>query len=752
MSHLQFKSQKFLSFLDKSKLTLCSNKYLNFSCLDLSILTKNINNTKYSESFIDKKITENDVLKLWKLSTKFNHTNLHVSSGVRDTISSILSFSKNKNILVPNDIYPFYKYIINYHKVNPFYYTTQTMEYIKFKSLLENELFDLLLITDPHPMNNIEYDYDLIINWLNKKENRKLIVDGVYNYDSYNKYEKLIKTNKTIICFSLSKAWLLPMHFGISVVPREIEYLVQNTNAPSEKQIKDAYWRISNYKNLPNEQTKLFSETWIKYGYQSFPKYFRTFNKTSTELLSENKYSIPSEIYDFDNRNILSIIGLIDESQLNFTKTRFHVTTLSNFAKGYDKYSRKYTKNNDINFTYPNEFHLTRYDNLNIGINKSNSLLKKLNIFGDKHLVIETNISDELFQKNETEFIKKNYIIVSKLYYLNNNLDLEEILIEDVYADSLQIQNNNIYEWNELIPRTISILPIAKGCQAKCPFCFSHSSISEEINQRLLKPEYINKILIKAKNAGASRAVITGGGEPTLLRFDKLLEIISLCSKYFSKTVLITNGYSLGNLENKIMQKNLELLNTAGLNVLSISRHGYSSEINTKIMNLNTKSENVSEGILHCKNNNPNFKLNLRWVCVLQKGGVEDKITLEKYLDWVVLETCSNQICFKELYVASQKESVYYNKDYNKWSYEHQIPMSLVYDWCINNNGELVDKLDWGSPIYKVIWKNRYLYIAVYTEPSVYWEKTNKICRSWNLMANGELYASLEDKKSLLNA
>jgi uncharacterized Fe-S cluster-containing radical SAM superfamily protein len=750
MKHLQFKSPKFLTFLENSNKDIQLNNYLNFSCLDLSLLSKNIDYT-YPVSHINKEITENDVLKLWKFATKCNYQNLHISLGVRDTISSILSFSKKKNILLPNDIYQFYKYIVDYHQLNPYFYHTQSIEYMKFESLLKNDNSELLLITDPHPMNKIEYNYDHIINWLNKDEKRKIIVDGVYNYDSYNKYDKLVKTNKAIICFSLSKSWLMPMHFGISIVPKDLEYLTQNTNKPSIEQLKNAFWRISNYKNLPNEQTKLFSETWVKYGFSPHSKYLKTINKMPSELMPENKYVVPSEIYDFENRSVLSIIGLINETKLFFSKTRYHVTTLSNFVKGYDKYSRKYTKNSNINFTYPNEFHLTRLDNLHIGINKTNSLLQKLNITGDRHLIIETNITEDLFKKNETEFIKKNYISVSKLYYLNENSDLEEVVIENVYADSLSIQNNNIYEWNELSPRTISILPIAKGCQAKCPFCFSHSSISEDINQRLLKSDKVENILIKAKEKGATRAVITGGGEPTLLRFDKLLEMISLCSKYFDKTVLITNGYSLGNLNIDIMQKNLDSLNNAGLNVLSVSRHGYNSEINTKIMHLDTKSENISEGILKCKENNSKFNIKLRWVCVLQKGGVENKITLEKYLDWVVLETFSNQICFKELYVASQKESVYYNKEYNIWSYEHQIPMSVVYDWCIENNGELIDKLDWGSPIYKVLWKERYLYIAVYTEPSVYWEKTNKVCRSWNLMANGELYASLEDKKSILN-
>lgn len=50
-------------------------------------------------------------------------------------------------------------------------------------------------------------------------------------------------------------------------------------------------------------------------------------------------------------------------------------------------------------------------------------------------------------------------------------------------------------------------------------------------------------------------------------------------------------------------------------------------------MNLDTKSYRIGETI---KKNNLNLNLKLRWVCVIQKGGVEDENSLIKYLDNVV--------------------------------------------------------------------------------------------------------------------
>jgi hypothetical protein len=40
------------------------------------------------------------------------------------------------------------------------------------------------------------------------------------------------------------------------------------------------------------------------------------------------------------------------------------------------------------------------------------------------------------------------------------------------------------------------------------------------------------------------------------------------------------------------------------------------------------------------------------------------------------------------------------------------------------------------------------LRIAAYTEPSLFWERTQGIARSWNVMADGRCHVSLEDRAS----
>ena len=58
--------------------------------------------------------------------------------------------------------------------------------------------------------------------------------------------------------------------------------------------------------------------------------------------------------------------------------------------------------------------------------------------------------------------------------------------------------------------------------------------------------------------------------------------------------------------------------------------------------------------------------------------------------------------------------------------------------------------LPWGAPVYDVFVHGRPIRIAAYTEPSLFWERTRGIARSWNIMADGRCLASLEDRGSVV--
>src|SRR5689334_4169508 len=98
----------------------------------------------------------------------------------------------------------------------------------------------------------------------------------------------------------------------------------------------------------------------------------------------------------------------------------FHVTVLSNFARGFDKYSRTYSKANIPESTYPDRFFLLRREELGIGIQKATPLLEKLGLAGNLLIALETELDADLLQPNTRngrgQFIQSNWITLSGLY------------------------------------------------------------------------------------------------------------------------------------------------------------------------------------------------------------------------------------------------------------------------------------------------------------------------------------------------
>lgn len=423
----------------------------------------------------------------------------------------------------------------------------------------------------------------------------------------------------------------------------------------------------------------------------------------------------------------------------------YHVTVLSNWLLGFDKYSQHYSKENIPQSTYSEVFFVLPYEQLEIGIQKANRFKHTQGINNDRLIVIETELEPKEVKVNDItptglgHYINQNWIKISSLFYYQKNM-LSEVRIEDAMAASYALNNVTQTSYQSLKPRSISILPIAKACQAKCAFCFSSSSLSSEQEPNKLNEEIVQITLQQAKKAGAIRAVITGGGEPGLVPLAQLLRLIEQCRNAFDEVVMISNGYFLVKSSNV-----LEQLIEAGLSELSISRHHYDRQINARLMSLDIDSQRIATAshILHKKH--PHFLF--RWVCVLQQGGIDSEASLQSYIDWAFTHNVT-QICFKELYVSSSSESPYFDAKTNDWSYQHQVSLSLITDYANSQTWTLLYYLPWGTPIYKLEKAGKNMTIAAYTEPSVSWELANGECRSWNLLADGRCFASLETPDS----
>lgn len=425
----------------------------------------------------------------------------------------------------------------------------------------------------------------------------------------------------------------------------------------------------------------------------------------------------------------------------------YYVTIASNFVRGFDKYQKIYSKSALKKSTFSEQFFILKKEELDIGLNKARKLLKKVGIVDDFIIVLETDIGDkETHNDHETglaQYIKQNFLNISNVYTYEKSLVL--MRIEDLMAKSFELNFELSKTYENIQPRTISILPVKSGCQANCDFCFSTYSVSEDLEKGLLENDAVRYYLKLAQKRGATRAVITGGGEPTLIEHDKLLFMIREASSYFpKKVVMISNGYKYAMQNEEELLKSLLDLYLAGLTDLSISTHHYERAKNQEIMKLDTPIENILK--LYQKGT---ILFNIRLICVLQKKGINSKEEIANYLNWAGSYGVE-QVCFKELYVSTSSESYYHEYSSNDFSYENQVPLHLVLEFCEEHGFELIDKLPWGAPLYQGVFNGHKFTIAAYTEPSLFWELSHELSRSWNIMSNGECLASLEDKQSFI--
>jgi hypothetical protein len=425
---------------------------------------------------------------------------------------------------------------------------------------------------------------------------------------------------------------------------------------------------------------------------------------------------------------------------------------LSNFARGYDKYARVYSKAGIPESKFPDRFFLLRDDELDIGIDKARRLLAKLDLPGNRMLALRTRLASDQLKPNLSNglgrFVESPAIHVDGVAFVEADASggrLQPVSVEEVGALSLQLLAPELYEYPRIQPRSFSILPIARGCQASCPFCFSEASASAEQEQGQLDLMRVRSFATTARERGAERFVITGGGEPGLVRHELLCEAIATGRETLGKSVLITNGHHLARRAPAALGTALADYARAGLGVLAISRHHHNEDTSERLMNLRSDIGGVARVWRTGRAGWPNMRL--RFTCVLQRGGVDDMMALESYLDWAV-GLGVPEICFKELYVSTSVESVYHRHSANEWSHANQVPLALILEFAARHDFAEVARLPWGAPVFRGRWRGAPLQIAAYTEPSLFWERTHGIARSWNLMSDGRCLVSLEDRAS----
>lgn len=417
---------------------------------------------------------------------------------------------------------------------------------------------------------------------------------------------------------------------------------------------------------------------------------------------------------------------------------------LSNWLRGFDRYGMRYSKARIPESRFPGAFYMLREDEASApGIEKARRLVRRLGRANDRIVALRARLplGPGAMQRNDVTGTGIGWrwpsddVPLAGVAWVDDLGALAPTRHEEVTAQAYRVDDASLRPWRECRPRSFSVLPIARACQASCAFCFSKASVSDVVRQRLAPLHEQVAWAAFARARGAERAVVTGGGEPTLLPAAALTDLVGALSRAFPSTLLITNGAALD-------ERLLRALVDAGLTTLAVSRHGLTLEADARIMGLSVDSG-------HLASRAAEMGLRARAICVLQRGGVDSAPKVRAYLERSAREGFA-EVCFKELYVSSLAENPWAPSANNQFCEANQVPLVEVIDALASLGFERTAQLPWGSPVFEGEVAGRRLRVAAYTEPSVGWERTHGLVRSWNLLADGHCLASLEDPASRL--
>ncbi len=271
---------------------------------------------------------------------------------------------------------------------------------------------------------------------------------------------------------------------------------------------------------------------------------------------------------------------------------------------------------------------------------------------------------------------------------------------------------------------TCSVLPVRLACNLTCPFCFSRSSISALDRDRIDWAEAdIEAYYAIARDRGASRLVITGGGEP-LLRADDVIRLIERARGFFREIACFTNGTFL-------TPRLADHLAEAGLSYLCYSRHHDDDARCRELMGLTAPT---LDSFFRAARG-----LKVRATCVMALGSIDSPEAADRYRR-VLSGFGVREFTFKHTYVA-YSGSVFGGSRQDSWAANHRVAADPF-----EGRGEVVGRLPWG-PTIRRLGEDQVCY---YHEPDPSWEKEHQLCRSINLLSDGSAYASLEDRQSRL--
>lgn len=241
--------------------------------------------------------------------------NIGVSTGVRNTLQMLAERYKDKNWLIPKDVYPFYQANLNNNVKSVSEYQTLTFEE-KFRDLVNADIMLLNYPLKPFGHQLSHNETQSISKWLKSDNSRLLIDDAVYAKKIDIPYLlELYEQGQVYLLFSLSKGWCMPNVFGVNFIPKEDADArdIFKKMERNENNLTLAYAALNENDFLAREkimEVKINNNLKIvsQLGLFEVQSYLYYSEKSSEEYLNDGYLVIPVSVFGGSNGSILSLL------------------------------------------------------------------------------------------------------------------------------------------------------------------------------------------------------------------------------------------------------------------------------------------------------------------------------------------------------------------------------------------------------------------------------------------------------------
>lgn len=283
-------------------------------------------------------------------------------------------------------------------------------------------------------------------------------------------------------------------------------------------------------------------------------------------------------------------------------------------------------------------------------------------------------------RSNESEKVF-NHILKKCGYVLEENNNLRRDLTPYVHG-KVSIDFNRI---RSIVPNTL-VVSLTRDCFMKCRYCYAGANYSEVARkENTLELEYINKIVLEAKELGIKHIDLTGG-DP-FIRKD-IFEVLSIFEQNNITTSLSTKKF----LSETDIKKLKEYKN---LRDIQISLDTMRDEVQEKLIGKTNYSSKMIDVLRNMVSNDLNVRVN----SVVTSENIDDIIELAKILNSIgiknyTISPYSNNLWRKDtnLFPSYEKYGKLY-KDMEKLDIDMKVDYPMILS-TMNKETYLQFKLD----------------------------------------------------------